>query len=90
VSVREPPVQPQQPLGEGITAEEMKLLTWVKPQRVAEVSFAEWTRDGSLRHASFIGLRDDKRARDMRVSDTVAFLPRCLTPSLRATFAPPA
>jgi bifunctional non-homologous end joining protein LigD len=51
--------------GEGITAEEMKLLTWVKPQRVAEVSFAEWTRDGSRRHASFIGLRDDKRARDV-------------------------
>jgi bifunctional non-homologous end joining protein LigD len=55
--------------GEGITAEEMKLLTWVKPQRVAEVSFAEWTRDGSLRHASFIGLRDDKRARDVRRED---------------------
>ena len=51
--------------GEGITAEEMKLLTWVKPQRVAEVSFAEWTRDGSLRHASFMGLRDDKRAKDV-------------------------
>jgi bifunctional non-homologous end joining protein LigD len=41
----------------------------VKPQRVAEVSFAEWTRDGSLRHASFIGLRDDKRARDVRRED---------------------
>jgi bifunctional non-homologous end joining protein LigD len=51
--------------GEGITAEEMRLLTWVKPQRVAEVSFAEWTRDGSLRHASFIGLRDDKPAKDV-------------------------
>ena len=52
--------------GEGITADEMQLLTWVKPQRVVEVSFAEWTRDGSLRHAAFIGLRDDKRARDVR------------------------
>jgi bifunctional non-homologous end joining protein LigD len=56
--------------GEGITAEEMKLLTWVKPQRVAEVSFAEWTRDGSLRHASFIGLRDDKRAKDVHREGT--------------------
>jgi DNA ligase D-like protein (predicted ligase) len=55
--------------GEGITAEEMQLLTWVKPQRVAEVSFAEWTRDGSLRHASFIGLRDDKPAREVRRED---------------------
>ena len=52
--------------GEGITADEMQLLTWVKPRRVAEVSFAEWTRDGSLRHAAFVGLRDDKRARDVR------------------------
>jgi DNA ligase D-like protein (predicted ligase) len=52
--------------GEGITAEEMNQLVWLKPQRVAEVSFAEWTRDGSLRHASFLGLRDDKRARDVR------------------------
>ena len=52
--------------GEGITADEMKALIWVKPKQVVEVSFAEWTRDGSLRHASFLGLREDKRARDVR------------------------
>ena len=51
--------------GEGITADEMKTLIWVKPQQVVEVAFAEWTRDGSLRHASFLGLREDKRARDV-------------------------
>jgi len=49
--------------GEGITAEEMTALRWLKPLRVAEVSFAEWTRDGSLRHAAFIALRDDKPPR---------------------------
>ncbi len=48
--------------GEGITEDEMKNLRWVRPRVVAEVSFVEWTRDGSLRHASFIGLRDDKPA----------------------------
>jgi bifunctional non-homologous end joining protein LigD len=52
--------------GEGITAEEMAVIHWVKPKLVAEVSFAEWTRDGSLRHAAFVGLREDKAARDVR------------------------
>ena len=36
---------------------------WVKPQLVAEVSFAEWTPDGSVRHASYQGLREDKPAK---------------------------
>ena len=33
--------------------------TWVKPQLVAEVKFAEWTRDGVMRMPVFLGLRDD-------------------------------
>jgi len=51
--------------GEGITADEMGVLQWVRPTQVAEISFAEWTRDGSLRHAAFMALRDDKNARDV-------------------------
>ena len=43
----------------------MTMLRWLKPVRVAEVSFAEWTRDGSLRHAAFIALRDDKPAKQV-------------------------
>ena len=35
---------------------------WVKPVLVAEVSFTEWTADGTLRHPSFKGLRSDKPA----------------------------
>ena len=38
---------------------------WVKPRLVAEIAFAEWTPDGSIRHASFQGLREDKQARDV-------------------------
>lgn len=33
---------------------------WVKPVLVAEVSFAEWTKDGHLRHSVFHALRSDK------------------------------
>ncbi|HET9077326.1 MAG TPA: non-homologous end-joining DNA ligase [Acidimicrobiales bacterium] len=33
---------------------------WVRPELVAEVAFTEWTRDGRLRHPSFLGLRPDK------------------------------
>lgn len=36
---------------------------WVKPVLVAEVSFAQWTHTGRIRHAVFRGLRTDKDAR---------------------------
>jgi bifunctional non-homologous end joining protein LigD len=39
---------------------------WVKPQLVADVTFADWTPDGSIRHAIFVGLRDDKPARQVK------------------------
>ncbi len=35
---------------------------WVKPRLVAEIAFAEFTADGVVRHASFLGLRGDKPA----------------------------
>ena len=38
---------------------------WVEPRLVAEVTFAEWTPDGHVRHASFKGLRDDKAAAEI-------------------------
>ena len=51
--------------GEGVTAEDMVNLRWVKPRLVIEVSFVEWTRDGALRHSEFVALRTDKRASDV-------------------------
>jgi len=38
---------------------------WVKPSLVAEIAFTEWTNDGTLRHPSFMGLREDKKAADV-------------------------
>jgi bifunctional non-homologous end joining protein LigD len=40
-------------------------VTWVAPKLVCEVGFTEWTRDGRLRHPRFLGLREDKAARDV-------------------------
>jgi bifunctional non-homologous end joining protein LigD len=38
---------------------------WAKPQLVGEVEFTEWTADGSIRHPSFQGLREDKQATEV-------------------------
>jgi bifunctional non-homologous end joining protein LigD len=46
---------------------------WVEPRLVGEVRFTEWTRDGGIRHPSFLGLRDDKRPEDcLRETPVVA------------------
>jgi DNA ligase D-like protein (predicted ligase) len=38
---------------------------WVEPRLVGQFEFAEWTRDGRLRHPRFIGLRTDKRPHEV-------------------------
>ncbi|MFI5129821.1 MAG: DNA ligase D [Chitinophagales bacterium] len=40
-------------------------VTWLKPKLVCEVSYAEITSDGVMRHPSFEGMRIDKKARDV-------------------------
>lgn len=44
---------------------ESRGVTWLKPKLVAEVAFSEFTHDGSVRHGSFVGLRGDKKAKDV-------------------------
>ncbi|MGN7885923.1 DNA ligase D [Dyadobacter endophyticus] len=39
--------------------------TWLKPELVCEISFAEITADGVFRHPSFEGMREDKSAKDV-------------------------
>ncbi|MBV9930995.1 MAG: DNA ligase D [Alphaproteobacteria bacterium] len=38
---------------------------WVKPELVCEVAFAEFTSEGVVRHPSFLGLRADKKAKEV-------------------------
>ena len=38
---------------------------WVTPNLVAEIAYAELTAEGRVRHASFLGLRQDKEAKDV-------------------------
>jgi len=38
---------------------------WTRPELVAQIGFAEWTSDGRLRQARFLGLRDDKPAAEV-------------------------
>ena len=38
---------------------------WVRPELVGQIGFSEWTRDGRLRHPRYLGLRDDKPAREV-------------------------
>jgi len=39
---------------------------WTEPKLVAEVEFTEWTSDGSIRHPSFQGFREDKKPGEVR------------------------
>ena len=48
--------------GETITAEKTPECRWVKPKLVCQVAFLEWTGAGHLRHCTFVGMRDDKKA----------------------------
>lgn len=44
---------------------EARNVQWVRPDLVAEIAFAEFTSDNVVRHGSFLGLREDKQARDV-------------------------
>ena len=55
-------------------------VTWLTPRLVAEVAFAEFTADGNVRHGSFLGLRDDKPAADVKPERTRAARPPAARP----------
>jgi bifunctional non-homologous end joining protein LigD len=44
---------------------------WVEPRLVCEIRFTEWTREGGLRHPTFLGMRHDRRPEDCRREEPV-------------------
>jgi bifunctional non-homologous end joining protein LigD len=51
---------------QGITPGMMKKMHWVNPVFVCQVKFAEWTRDAKLRQPVFLGMREDKAAKNVK------------------------
>jgi bifunctional non-homologous end joining protein LigD len=46
-------------------APRMRNATWVRPDLVAQLAYQEWTADGKLRQPAFLGLRTDKKAKEV-------------------------
>ena len=57
--------RPDSPFGEPVPREHARHARWVEPTLVGEVAFAEWTRDGRLRHPAWRGLRADVDPREV-------------------------
>jgi bifunctional non-homologous end joining protein LigD len=54
------------PRGLMVAGEELeRSIHWVKPELIAEISFSTWSGAGRVRHAVFLGLREDKAPRDV-------------------------
>lgn len=66
------PLDHRSRFGQGMTRAVMRTVTWLDPQVVAQIKFAEWTQDGLLRQPVFLGLRADKAAKKVRREPTAA------------------
>ena len=56
---------PKSPFAKKLSALDARRVRFVWPELVAEVEFRAWTAEGLIRHASFHGLREDKRAEEV-------------------------
>lgn len=57
---------------------------WIAPELVAEVAFTEFTAENVIRHGSFLGLREDKAAKEV-VAETPAPAPKLPASSVKIT-----
>jgi bifunctional non-homologous end joining protein LigD len=83
--------------GEGLTAEKMKECRWLMPALVAHFEFVEWTPDGHLRHSRYMGLRENRKQREVArepgqrncgLADLFAGQDLCTRPAKRIANAP--
>jgi bifunctional non-homologous end joining protein LigD len=51
--------------GQGLTKAKMAECHWLEPVLVGQFEFLEWTAGDHLRHSRFVGLREDKGARQV-------------------------
>jgi bifunctional non-homologous end joining protein LigD len=56
----------QKPFAVGPPRPDARGVTWVRPEVVVEIEFADWTDDGRLRQGSFQGIREDKEPQEVR------------------------
>jgi bifunctional non-homologous end joining protein LigD len=63
---------------------------WVRPELVVEVRFTEWTAERLLRQPVYLGLREDKSARQVVLEDpAVSGVPGSEGPKIRGSLARP-
>jgi bifunctional non-homologous end joining protein LigD len=62
------PLKRNKPLPE--SPPRLREATFLSPKLVAQISYTEWTKDEKLRHPVFLGLRDDKAAKDVVLPKT--------------------
>lgn len=60
---------------------------WIRPVLVVEVRFNEWTNTGHLRQPVYLGVRSDKRARDVAREDVMTPMEKAVVSSTLATTA---
>jgi bifunctional non-homologous end joining protein LigD len=57
--------RPTKPFAEIPRDPDLRRAIWTEPKLVGEVEFSEWTQDNVIRHPSFQGLREDKKATEV-------------------------